>query len=167
MRLALDRIRRGCIWLAVLLIIIQPLLKPDCCCAIQSEAADSQEDHESDSATCCRKHLCHGHAKKLAAVMPRGEFHEAHSPCKVAPPIPGGCDCPPDCPCQVQHVPPEVAIANASHDVRNVSEEWVACVPNSTVAAESRQFAAPNFTDFDTSSASSVSRCALLCRFVV
>jgi len=170
-RLALHRIRRGSIWLAALLILIQPLVKPDCCCAILHAVDDGQANSDGASPVCCRKHKCHDHARNFPAVMPRGVSHvdcpEGHDADNAALPTPRGCDCPPTCPCHFEHAPPEAAIASTFSDGRHTSSDWIVYVPTAIVAVETQLNSVPDRAVFHTGGATTVLRCALLCRFVV
>ena len=163
MFLAAQRIRRGMACIAAMLIALQPLMTPHCRCSANSTVAHSSST-AGDSASCCQNHCCHKHTKKLAAVLPRGLSPiEERTPL----PLPGGCDCPPTCPCHIQHSPPDIAIPSDSTHIRYAFGEWAAALHRATQSLETDLYRPVGSIAAGAITVSSVSRCALLCRFLV
>lgn len=164
MRPALVLFRRANAWLAALLILSQPLAPLDCRCANKHTAVASDATLDHSSPACCRKHGCHNHKRMLVAVTPRGVRHGSDH---ATLPLPGGCHCPPTCPCHVQHAPLDFAITNILPDAKVATVEWISFAPYSAVTVAAKRKRIPNRAVADADGANSVPRCALLCRFVV
>ncbi len=169
MRSSSLRFRVGYVCLSAALIVSHLLATHHCRCACRSAVADALVESHDSSSTCCGKHGCAERTKAAATVAPCEAFpvdcRDRHDDDRATLPVPGGCDCPPRCPCHVQHGPREPAIANHFADARRAAGEWAACPATTTNAGmgsirlSDRAAAATVVT--------SVSRCALLCRFVV
>src|SRR5689334_4641242 len=85
----------GFVWMAAMLLLAQPFAASYCPCC-QTHASDSSAKLSESS---CQRTHCGCSSHKPAKPKSEGR-------------VPGApCDCPPDCPCQLQHVPKPVVKA--------------------------------------------------------
>lgn len=162
-----TRIKLMC-WMLALLVPAQPLLALDCPCACASKSQPKQGVEVTQRATsgraakCCGN--CKGRCKERLAVAnkqsaPRVRFFGIAL---------RGCQCPAGCDCQWQHSS-EIGLAAASQQDDFAVTLTVAPLCQSTFIIETSSIEAVAFSLPQTrhSACSSLSQCALFCRFVV
>lgn len=141
----------GFVWMAAMLLLAQPFAASYCPCCQSHASESSAKPSESSS---CQRTGC-GCSHKPAEPKSEGR-------------VPGApCDCPPNCPCQLQHVPKPVVKAQ-DVEVEQGDQICVLLEPSTVLSVERVTLRTVCLLEVGiTPRDSALELCAALCRFTI
>jgi hypothetical protein len=158
---------KGCVWALIVLTICQPVVHSSCFCAC-AEATEVSKLQATDatkigkcSSRCCAKkaHKKHRDHEKLSLAQKASKEQNAPRPI-------GPCECPRDCPCQVQHQVAPASLAKTESPLGDSAKELVACDECHEYRAQRLYTIALSKEIAIGSRATAAATCAELCRFL-
>lgn len=149
---------RCLVWLVAVMLPVQPLAASHCSCSRDDASLDSAATTE---ARCCSKaHRCKSNGCGTSTDRRQKGAHADALP--IAP-----CECPPSCPCQLQHLPKPIVKAQ---EVQVESSElicWFFVPPSLPALTGQVRHDSLTFDSEPPPNNSGLALCAALCRFLI